>query len=249
MQFQGDAQIHVLVEGVVVGDERGGQAPRGHRVQHRSLHFEESPGQQRLADRLHHGDPLQHRRPGLLVDDEVDIPLAMTLLHILQPMPLVGERAQPLGEQRERLHPHAQFASLGGDHLAGGADPVASVQRVEGVEAFPEGGRFDEQLDVAGVITQHSKSESAHPPGVDQAAGDRHPFPGRSRRGEVGPAFSHRGRGVGAFEAHRVGVIPGSTHRLHLGEARRGETILLECGAFVVSHRRSSHRSCAGRRG
>ena len=162
---------------------------------------------------------LCHHRSGLLVDDEVDVALAVALLHIDQAMPLLREGSQTLGEKAELLHLDAEFAALGGDHLTGGAHPVAAVEVGEGGEAVAEGGGLDEELDVTGVVSQHPEGETADLAGVDQATGDGDGGAGGRRGGEVAVAGVEFDGGVGALEADGVGLLAGGAHRLDLGES------------------------------
>ena len=69
------------------------------------------------------------RPPGVGVDDEVDVALAEPGVGVGQAVPLVGQRAQRLGEQLEAVDLHRQLAGAGRHHRAVDADPVAAVER------------------------------------------------------------------------------------------------------------------------
>ena len=71
--------------------------------------------------------------PGVVVHDEVDVALAEAGVDVGEPVPLVGQRAQRLGEQLEAVDLHRQLALAGGHHRAVDADPVAEVEGVERV--------------------------------------------------------------------------------------------------------------------
>ena len=110
VQLGRDPQVHLLVERVVVRDERPrGRAAR-YRLHHRRLDLEEVEGIERIPEV---GDDARARAEHLargLVHDEVDVALAIARLGVGQAMPLVGQRPQRLGQQPHLLHAHRQLA-------------------------------------------------------------------------------------------------------------------------------------------
>ena len=67
----------------------------------------------------------------LLVDDQIDVALAIALLDVRKAMPLVRQRPQRLRQQAQLLDAHRQLAGLGPEQRAFGADDVADVPALE----------------------------------------------------------------------------------------------------------------------
>jgi ribosomal protein L7/L12 len=106
VQLGRDAQEHLLVQRVVVGDEGLGVGAARDGVQHRRLHLQEAVLDHEAADRA---DRLaarhEARARGILVGDQVDVALAVLLLLVGHAVELVGQRAQALGQQAHRRWP------------------------------------------------------------------------------------------------------------------------------------------------
>ena len=90
---------------------------------------------------------------GLLVDDEVGVALAVAGVGVGEALPLVGQRPHGLGQQLEALDLDRQLALAGRHDGALDPDPVAEVERIEGlVRAVAEHGPGDEELDLPGPV-------------------------------------------------------------------------------------------------
>ena len=83
------------------------------------------------ADRGDRGEADLEDPAGVVVGDEVDVALAEAGVDVGEAVPLVGQRPQRLGEQRELAHLDRELALLGLHHRALDADPVAEVEVVE----------------------------------------------------------------------------------------------------------------------
>jgi hypothetical protein len=75
-----------------------------------------------------HRRPLLEDRAGLRVDGEVEVPLPVPPLDVLQAVPFFRERAQALGQELEGLRLDRQLAGPGPEDLPRDAEPVAQVQ-------------------------------------------------------------------------------------------------------------------------
>ena len=136
VQLERDAQVQRHVERVVVGDERAGVGAAGLDVQHGRLDLGEAAVAERAPEAGDHLVAHVERPPGVGVDDEVDVALAEAGVGVGQAVPLVGQRAQRLGEQREVLDLHRQLAGARRHDRAVDADPVAAVELLDGGEAL-----------------------------------------------------------------------------------------------------------------
>ena len=131
VQLGRDAEVEVDVERVVVGDERPRRRAAELVVEHRGLDLDEAAVGELPPDRGDRGEADREHAPGVVVDDEVDVALAEAGVDVGEAVPLVGQRAQRLGQQLEAVDLDRQLALPGGHHRAVDADPVAEVELVE----------------------------------------------------------------------------------------------------------------------
>jgi hypothetical protein len=159
-------------------------------------------------------------------------------------MPLVGQRAERLGQQPEAADLDRQLAPAGGHDLALDADPVAEVEPGElGQRFLPHVALGDEQLDGGGAVPQGGEDELALPADQQEAAGHPHGHPGLGAGFEGAELLVERGGGAVAVEADRVGVAARRPDRLDLGETA-GVLVFRRGGAlagFDVGHRLRSY--------
>jgi hypothetical protein len=80
VEFEGDAQVEVAVEGVGVRLERAGRGAAGDGVEGRGLDLGELAAPEEAADRFDDAAADEEAAAGLLVDDEVEVALAVDLL-------------------------------------------------------------------------------------------------------------------------------------------------------------------------
>src|SRR5207248_4301393 len=91
VELEGDAEIEVDVEGVVVGDEGAGRGTALDALQHRRLHLPEALLPEVLADGVDGLDADLEDLEGAVVDDEVDVALAVAGLEVGEGLPLLGK--------------------------------------------------------------------------------------------------------------------------------------------------------------
>ncbi|MNF73573.1 hypothetical protein D3C84_555780 [compost metagenome] len=164
VQLRRDAQEHRHVQRVVVGLERLGRGTTGDGLQHRGFHFEETAVVEEVADV---GDHLGAHAEGLahlLVDDQVDVALAVAGLGIGQAVELVRQRTQRLGQQAGFLHVDVQVSFAGTGQHAADADDVAQVPVLDRFEGLGRQGlAVDVELDApAGVLEDHERAAVEH---------------------------------------------------------------------------------------
>ena len=139
---------------------------------------------------------------GLLVDDEVGVALAVAGVGVGEALPLVGQRPHGLGQQLEALDLDRQLALAGRHDGALDPDPVAEVERIEGLVALVAQHRpGDEELDLAGPVPHGGEGQLALAADEEEATGDGHPRLGLGPRGQVavrGPELAERRAAVEA---------------------------------------------------
>ncbi|MNF71742.1 hypothetical protein D3C84_536990 [compost metagenome] len=156
VQLRRDAQEHGHVQRVVVGLEGLGRGATGDGLQHRRFHFEEVALGEELADVA--DDPGAHAEgiADFLVDDQVDVALAVTLFGVGQAVVLVRQRTQRLGQQAHVGHLDVQVALAGTGQGALGGDDVAQVPVLDRFQGLGRQGlAVDVDLDAPGHVLDH----------------------------------------------------------------------------------------------
>ncbi len=180
-----DAQIHLLIERVVVRDERFGRSTSGNGVQHGRLNLHETRCQHFVAQRR---DGLAAQREAFArfwCDDEIDITLAVARFHVFEAVKLVGQGAQRLDQQSHLLGPNGQLAGARFEQHAVATDPVAQVVVFEGgMGLFTSDIVGNVDLNAPRTVLQSGKTGLAHHALEHHAA--RHPHPHASRFERVG---------------------------------------------------------------
>ena len=68
------------------------------------------------------------------IDDQIEVALAVADLDVGQPVPLLRQRQQALGEEVQPRRPDRQLVGLGAEQPPLDADPVAEVEQLEDLE-------------------------------------------------------------------------------------------------------------------
>ncbi len=131
-----DAQVHLLLQRVVVRHERLGVGAAGNGVEHGRLHLQEAMLHHELADAAHGLAARDEALAGRLVGHQVHVALAVLHFLVGHAVELVGHRPQALGEQPQRGDLDRQLAGLGLHERAFGAHDVAQVPVLEGRIGF-----------------------------------------------------------------------------------------------------------------
>ena len=175
VELRRDAQVHLLVQRVVMRDEGLGVGAARDRVQHRRLDLQEAVLHHVGADRGHRLGARHEALARLAVGDQVGIALAVLLLLVGHAVELVRQRAQRLGQQPQRRDLDRQFAGAGAEERAFGAQDVAQVEVLEVVvDLLAQRVLREEQLDRAGGVLQRGEAGLAHDALEHHAAGHRH---------------------------------------------------------------------------
>ena len=200
----------------MVGLERPGIGTARGALQHRRLDLQEAPPIQPTAHRAHRQGPATEGLAGVGRDDQIEVALAVALLHVRQAVPLVGQGLQGLAQHLPAAHLHRQLAPVGAAQGALHADQVAGVHQGgevgEGLGIVghrgDEGGLLDKQLDRAGFIRKGEEGELAHhPPGHHPAGHGHHHIP-LLAVGQIGMGRLQLGVAVAGLEPQGIGPLP-----------------------------------------
>ena len=215
VQLEGDAQVEILVELIVMRDERPGCCAAVDRLQNRGFDFQKIL----VVEKFAHGrDDARARAEDfahLGVDSEVGVALAIARLRVAHgavaddaAVGLLfffgdGQLADGLGEQAPCGHLQRRFACFGEHELTARLDEVAQVEVLEDVEGFLRERIFadaGEELDAAGAVLDVDEGGFAHAAFADDAS---HDGAGDGRRfGRLGVGKGDL-RGVGGHTAFR----------------------------------------------
>ena len=183
IQLGRDAQVQLDVERVVVGDERPRQGAAGDRLHHRRLDFEEAARREELADRRHRAAARLEGLPHLGIHGQVEVALAVPRLDVLQAVPLLRQRQQALGEERQRRRPDRELVGLGAEQVAADADVIAEIEQPRECEVpFRQGVLPHVDLQSHPAVRQHQERGLAEAADADDAAGRRGVDPGLLER-------------------------------------------------------------------
>ena len=138
VQLRGDAQVEGAVQSVVPRDEGLGHGPGGHGDQDGRLHLDEPPPGHEPPDLLHHAAAEDEPAARLLIGEQVHFPLAIPLLHVPEPVPLVRGRPQRLAQQGDPLGLHRGLTGPGAKQGAASPEDVAQVQLLQEPEPLTQ---------------------------------------------------------------------------------------------------------------
>ena len=163
VELRRDAQKHLLVERVVMRDERLRVRAARNRMKHRRLDFHEAVLDHEASDRRERLAARCEARARGLVGDEVDVALPVLVFGAGQAVELVGQGAQALGEEPQRLHLHRQLAGLGLEEQPFGADDVAEVEMLEkAIRLLADRVDADAQLEAPRGVLERREARLAH---------------------------------------------------------------------------------------
>src|SRR5665647_791977 len=111
------------------------------------------------ADKGYDPAPVPEGLPALLVDDKVDVPLAVALLYIGKSVELLGQGADRLAQEGNRIYPDRDLAEFCPENMAGHPNDVPPLDElVEELELLlAEIILTDIELDLATLVPDVSK--------------------------------------------------------------------------------------------
>jgi hypothetical protein len=161
----------------MVGGEWPGIGTPINRLENGGFELEEPVVIEVPADKGYDPAPVPEGLPALLVDDQVNVPLAVALLDIGESMELLGKGADRLAQESKRIYPDCDLTQFCPEHMASNPDDVSPFDElVEELELlFAEIVFTNIELDLATFVPYVSKdgfamvSDNVNPAG----SGDR----------------------------------------------------------------------------
>ena len=136
VKFCGDTKIQVDVERVVVGNERARAGSSRDGLQDRCLHLRVACFVQGGTQRFQDGRTLQERFLHSTVDNQVHVTLAVAQFRVVERVIYLavfhlddGQGLEALGQNRQFLRVHADFACLSLENKAFDTDKVTQVEQ------------------------------------------------------------------------------------------------------------------------
>src|SRR5690606_2408028 len=159
-----DTQVQIHVESVVMRDEWARDRPTWNGLHHRRLDFEKIERIEKIAQVLDDPRARQEHTAALWVDDQIYVALPIARLLIDQPVPLVGQGTQRLGQQSQGFHSDGQLASLRLEEHALCAEDIANVPVLELFVDLPERLGLQEELYLTAAVHELGEAGLAHDP-------------------------------------------------------------------------------------
>ncbi len=131
VELIGNPHEHLLFEHVVERFKRPRRGPAVNRLQDRRLDLDESALGQEPAHQRGYPRPVDEHLPRLLVHNQVNVALAIAHLDVGEPVELLRQRVERLGQKDQLLHVHGDLAGLRPEHLAPPSHEVAEVKQAQ----------------------------------------------------------------------------------------------------------------------
>ena len=230
IELGGDAQAEVDIEGVGVGHEGPGQRSAGLGLEYRGVDLDELLGQQLRAQGRYGLEPDVEHPAAVRIGEEIDLALPVAGVGGGQPVPLVGERAQGLGQQPQSGHVDRELPRR--LVMASPSAPIQSPRSALASTSLAWSERAEclhQQLDRAGDVLEGGEGELSVATDAGQTTGHLDDLAGSDVGLQVAMALPQFGGGGGAVEPERIGVNP--LFRQHL-------SLLASLGAQHVERRR-----------
>jgi hypothetical protein len=115
IELIGDTEIEFLIQRVMVRGERAGSRATVQRLQRRRLDLKVVALVEKGADGGDDSRPNAEDAPDLLIRQQVEVPLSVPDINILQSMLLFRRRVYRLGQHGDLCHPQRNFACAGAE--------------------------------------------------------------------------------------------------------------------------------------
>src|SRR5215469_7646521 len=111
MQLRCDPEVKIDIEGVVMSDEGLGRGAAGNAVQHRRLDLQKATLVQQPPERADDAAAVAQRGSALLIDDKIDVALAIARLHVGKTVEFFGKRQQCLRQKLDAAGVDGELAA------------------------------------------------------------------------------------------------------------------------------------------
>ena len=150
-------------------------SPTGLALQNWGFDLQEIALIQPAADAAHQLRAAAEGVAGIGRNDQIEVALAVALLHIRQAMPLIGQGLQAFTEHLPFGCLHRQLTAISAAQGALDPDPIAGVHQAgDLLERLSKCCFFEKQLNGTGLIGQGEKRQLAHHPARHHAASHSH---------------------------------------------------------------------------
>jgi hypothetical protein len=162
VQLGRDPQVHVEIEGVVMGAERTRGGPARDRLHHRRLDLEEVERVEEVAQVAHDAGAGAEHVAARLAHDQVEVATPVARLGVGEAVPFVGQWPQRLHDEAQIIGAHRQLAGLGAEEHPARAQDVPDVEALEGLVALPERLLLQVKLNLPGAVGDLREARLAH---------------------------------------------------------------------------------------
>ncbi len=230
VQLDGDAQRHLLVQRVVMGQERARRGAPRERLQHGRFDLDEAPLGHERPQRVDRARARHEQLARGLIREQIELAVAVARAGVAEPVVLGGRGAQRLCKERALVHAQRELPALGHIHAAARFHDVTDVQIEHPfVGVLSERVLAHAKLDLAGGVAEVHERRLAVP-----ASGDE---PSRETVGEArvlarlqlgGVVRGVQRRDLGALSGADVGerLDAPRAQALRLGDALVGDRIV-----------------------
>ncbi|GBE50853.1 hypothetical protein BMS3Bbin13_01803 [bacterium BMS3Bbin13] len=175
IQFRGDAQIEVHLQGVVMGDERTRRGAARDGLHHRCLDLDEAALVEEPAQVTHDRTAQEEHPARGLVHHQIHVALPIAHFLVGQSVELLGQRAQRLDQHPRLRGAHRQFPGAGPEQRPLDPHDVADVPALEiRIDALGQRVALEKHLDAPAHVLQLRETRLAHHALGQHAPGDPH---------------------------------------------------------------------------
>jgi len=159
IQLRSYTHVQIHIQSVVVRNEGFRRGAAGNGMHHGRFHFHEAFFLHKAAEFAHDEAALLENLSRPRIHDEVNIPLAVARLHVLEPVIFFGQGAHGTGNELQAAAGQREFACLGAEHGAREAHNVAHVELLEQLEHFAKAVPLGIALQAACLILNMEKDD------------------------------------------------------------------------------------------
>ena len=129
----------------------------------------------KAPQRLHQLAALEKHFADLGIHHQIDVTLPVAQLNIGQSVPLLRQRQQVFGEERDFFHMHGEFAGAGAKQISADSDVIAQVEELVKLESlFADRIFLDVDLQPLSILLQVREAGLSHQADGHDAPGDAH---------------------------------------------------------------------------